>query len=74
MQTSNKTIAIDGLMRAKETAKILSVSVGYVYRLEAAGKLPSVRWRCLDAKGKKQTVIRFEPEQIRLFIEAHRAK
>jgi hypothetical protein len=60
------------LLTAKDVKKILRCSLPLVYRMADRGQLPCVRWECPGEGKRKKTMLRFEPEAIREFIENHR--
>lgn len=53
------------LIRPEDVAKILGCSVVYIYKLAQRGDLPSY------AFGR---AVRFHPDEVTQFIEAHRRK
>ena len=55
-----------GLMKIREVAARLGISIPHAYRLAAEGKIPSVR---MGAK-----VVRFEEAAVERFIRDHRRK
>jgi predicted DNA-binding transcriptional regulator AlpA len=65
------SMAMD-LLTAKDVKKILRCSLPLVYRMADRGQLPCVRWECPGEGNRKKTMVRFEPEAIREFIENHR--
>lgn len=62
------------LLTVKEVSKILRVSIPGVYKMAHRKQIPCVQWE--SPKGEEstrlKTVLRFEPEAIREFIESHR--
>jgi predicted DNA-binding transcriptional regulator AlpA len=65
------SMAMD-LLTAKDVKKMLRCSLPLVYRMAERGQLPCVRWECPGAGNRKKTMVRFEQEAIREFIESHR--
>lgn len=66
-------LPIKPLLKASDVARILGCSRALVYRLAERGQLPCVRWEC-PGKGTKKprSLVRFELERIREFVEDHR--
>ena len=64
--------AVKELLRAKDVRKILRCSESLVYRMADRGQLPCVRWESPGEGKRKKTMLRFDPEAIREFIESHR--
>jgi hypothetical protein len=60
------------LLNAKDVARVLKVSLPFVYKMADRGQLACVRWECPGVGEKKKTTVRFELEAVRLFIEHHR--
>ena len=60
------------LLTAKDVRKILRCSLPLVYKMADRGQLPCVRWECPGDGDKKKSMLRFEPEAIRVFVENHR--
>ena len=60
------------LLNPKDVARLLKVSLPLVYKMADRGQLPCVRWPCPGLGEKKKTMVRFEMEAIRQFIEEHR--
>jgi predicted DNA-binding transcriptional regulator AlpA len=63
---------VDDLLDAKQVRKILRCSLPLVYKMADRGQLPCVRWECPGEGARKKTVVRFEQEAVREFIERHR--
>ncbi len=63
---------MEELLDAKQVKRILRCSLPLVYKMADRGQLPCVRWECPGEGKRKKTTVRFEPEAIRAFIEAHR--
>jgi hypothetical protein len=63
---------MEELLTAKETKKILKVSLPLVYKLADQKRIPCVRWDC-PGKGKKKprSMLRFKIEDVLNFIEEH---
>jgi hypothetical protein len=63
------------LLTSKEVQKILKCSLPWIYKAAEEGILPCVRWQGLGEEGRrKKSMVRFEVEAIRGFIEQHRQK
>ena len=60
------------LLTAKDVRKILRCSLPLVYKMAERGQLPCVRWECPGRGSRKKTVVRFELETVRAFVEKHR--
>ena len=60
------------LLTAKDVKRILKCSLPLVYKMAERGQLPCVRWPCPGDRNKKKSMLRFELEAIRGFIEQHR--
>ena len=60
------------LLTAKDVKRILKCSLPLVYKMAERGQLPCVRWPCPGDGDKKKSMLRFELEAIREFIEKHR--
>jgi hypothetical protein len=63
---------VDDLLDAKQVKKLLRVSLPLVYKMAARGELACIRWECPGEGTRKKTVVRFELETVRAFIERHR--
>jgi predicted DNA-binding transcriptional regulator AlpA len=63
---------MDDLLDAKQVKKLLRVSLPLVYKMAERGQLPCIRWECPGNGSRKKTVVRFEQEAIRSFLEKHR--
>jgi hypothetical protein len=60
------------LLKPKDVQKMLRVSLPLVYRMAQRGQLACVRWKCPgNGEEKPRTMVRFKPEDVRQFIEAH---
>ncbi|MCG2778983.1 MAG: helix-turn-helix domain-containing protein [Desulfobacterales bacterium] len=64
---------MDNLLTAKQTAKLLNVSVPLIYRMADRGQLPCICWDC-PGEGKKRVrnTVRFDLAEIMDFIDKHR--
>ena len=60
---------IPELLTVSEVKRILKVSRSLVYRWAQEGRLPCVRWGCPGQGEKRQTIVRFRPEDVQRFIE-----
>jgi hypothetical protein len=62
------------LLTVKEVARILRVSIPGVYKMAHRKQIPCVQWESPKGEGsaRSKTVVRFEPEAVREFIESHR--
>jgi hypothetical protein len=60
------------LLTAKDVRKILKCSLPLVYKMAGRGQLPCIRWECPGTGSRKKTVVRFELEAVRAFVERHR--
>jgi len=56
------------LLKPSDVSKILNVSSSMVYKLEAAGKIPSVRFSVTTDGKRRKEVVRFHQEDIEKFI------
>ena len=63
---------MEQLLNAKDVARLLKVSLPLVYKLADRGQLPCVRWECPGEGERKKTMVRFELDAVRGFIEKHR--
>ena len=63
---------MEDLLDAKQVKKLLRVSLPLVYKMAERGQLPCIRWECPGEGARKKTVVRFELEAVRAFIERHR--
>jgi len=63
---------VSDLITARDVAKRLRVSLPYIYKIAAAGRLPCIRIPCPgEGQKKEQTLVRFKPEDVDEFIEKH---
>jgi predicted DNA-binding transcriptional regulator AlpA len=63
---------MEELLDAKQVKRILRCSLPLVYRMAERGQLPCIRWECPGNGTRKKTLVRFELQAIRAFIENHR--
>ena len=60
------------LLTPKDVKKILRCSLPWIYKAAHAGVLPCVLIPCPGLGVRKKSMVRFEVEAIRDFIEKHR--
>jgi hypothetical protein len=63
---------LEKLLRPCAVARWLDISRPYVYKLETLGLLKSISW-AVPGKNGDRRVIRFHPDDVKAFIEKHRA-
>ena len=63
---------MEEMLDAKQVRKILRCSLPLVYKMAERGQLPCIRWECPGEGVRKKTVVRFELDAVRAFIERHR--
>jgi excisionase family DNA binding protein len=59
---------IDNLLKPAQVAKLLNVSIPFVYKLAATGQLRCVKFGADDTR----KAVRFEYEDLVKFIKAHK--
>ena len=64
---------MEALLTARQTAKLLNVSVPLIYKMADRGQLPCICWPC-PGHGEKRArnTVRFDLDEIKAFIEKHR--
>ncbi len=64
---------MEDLMTPKDVQRSLKVSLALVYRWAERGQLPCVRIPCPGDGERSKALVRFEPSEVRAFIERHRS-
>ena len=60
------------LLNPKDVAKLLKLSVPFVYKAAETGRLPAIRIPYEGKTGKVKYITRFEPDEIARFMQDHR--
>ena len=61
------------LWNSKQVAKLLNLSVPFVYRAAETGRLPAIRIPYQGKTGKVKYITRFDPDEIRRFLQEYRS-